>query len=142
MSSRPKTSAGLTVTSGETKLPWRDLTFPQAISRALNELREASSRKEIAPLFDGRDGRSVAETTVSRWVGEPTRFPAHCLPVIVARHEPFQAHVFRYLGAQMIAPPEILKKLSPSAAKEYQKALEEQMRRMAFGPGGAGEYYA
>lgn len=82
---------GHTVTQGETAAPWRDLTFPQAIARALDELRSEAGRKALAPLFDGRDGREVAETTVSRWISEPTRFPAHCLPARVRLGAPVRA---------------------------------------------------
>jgi len=142
MSSRAKASADLTVTTGESALPWRDLTFPQAISRALSELKGENGRKAIAPYFDGRDKREVAETTVSRWITEPTRFPAHCLPVLVAVHEGFRSYLFQHMAARMTTPAEMMKRLSPATAKEYEKAFDEQMRRIAFGQGGAGEHYA
>lgn len=139
----PKGYPGHSVTSGETGLLWRDLTFPQAISRALDELRANDSRKALAPLFDGRDGREVGETTVSRWVTEPTRFPAHCLPVLVARHPQFRQFLFEHLAARMVTPAEVLNGLSPKAAEEYQRLMEERMRDAAFGgPNRMGERYA
>lgn len=143
MTSTPKTYRADTVTRAETStnpLPWREITFPQAISRALDELRVEAGRKAIAPYFDGRDGREVAETTVSRWITEPHRFPAHCLPVLVSLHANFRKFIFENLTARMNDSAEIVKRLSPKAAEEYRQVLEERFLDAAYGgPGRPGE---
>lgn len=136
----PKTYAWSTVTPDTKALPWGGLALPCAISRALAELRDEAGRKAIAPYFDGRDGREVAETTVSRWITEPFRFPAHCLPVLVSLHPAFRQFIFENLTARMNDSASIVKRLSPSAAEEYRRALEERFLDAAFGgPGRAGE---
>lgn len=142
MASTPKNYAGGTVTGTTISLPWRELSFPLAISRALTELRDQDGRKALAPNFDGRDGREVAETTVSRWITEPHRFPAHCLPVLVALHPAFRQFLFEHLAARMVAPAEIVKGLSKTAAAEYEKLLADRFLDMAYGPGRKGEHYA
>ena len=121
-----------TVKTSEPPLPWHLLSLPEAISRGLHELvhgdgkREPLGEKTVAGHFDGKDGREVAGSTVSRWITEPTRFPAHCLPTLAALHAEFRGYVFGYLAVRLVSPGEVMSALSPSAAKEYEKVVVEQ----------------
>jgi len=127
-----------TVNAGEHALP----SLAQAIASALKRLQVERGGKNLAGSFDGREGKEVAESTVSRWIGEPARFPAVFLPVLVELDEAFRVHVFQILAQRMTSPASVVREMSPKAAEEYRRVLDERFRRAAFGPGGAGEHYS
>ena len=100
------------------------ISFPQSISQALRRLQQELGGKNLASHFDGRDGREVAESTLSRWISEPTRFPAHILPVLVEMDGPFRAQVFALLTARLAVPEELMRRLSPEAAEQVARVTE------------------
>jgi hypothetical protein len=67
----------------------------QAISASLKRLQLQDGGKALAPLFDGRDGKAVAETTV-----------------------------FQHLASRMTAPADLLRGLPPKVAAEVAKVQE------------------
>lgn len=134
-----------TVKAGETALPWHLMSLPDAIRRALGELIEGANRgkrdeipalgeKALASHFDGKDSREVAGSTVSRWRTEPTRFPAHCLPTLIALHPQFRSFVFGHLAVRMVPSSEVLSAMKPEAAREYERVVLEAVAADVFAP--------
>lgn len=118
-------------------------TLGQAISAALKRQQAKQGGKELAGYFDGRDGKEVADSTISRWIGKPDRFPAVMLPVLVGLDKEFRAQLFQLLGASFSVPSDIIRELSPEAAAEYQKVLERRFLDACYGgPNRLGERYA
>ena len=103
-------------------------TFPQAISRALEDLRLPVERggigvTRLCRCFDGREGETVAESTISRWISEPRRFPLLFGPVLMELHPGFRANAFRYLSATFVTPERVISRLSGPAARQVQEAV-------------------
>lgn len=117
------------------------MAFGQAIADALRRIQRAKGGASAAALFDGREGKEVAESTLSRWIGDPSRFPAVFLPVLVEYDTEFRAYVFQHIAARMIQPAQIAEQLTPQAREEYERARDELTRRIWYGPGGLGERY-
>ncbi len=119
-------------------------TLGQAISDALARLQAELGGKCLAEYFDGREGEAVAKSTVSRWIGEPRRFPAVFLPTLLELDPVFRDQVVGILFARWAAPREFLQFLAerdPQAAAVAAAAQEEMLRRILHGPGGRGETY-
>lgn len=102
-------------------------TFARALTESLERLQAAYGGKNLAEYFDGRDGESVAKSTVSRWIAEPRRFPAVFLPVLCELDPTFRSHVFQHLAARIAAPDRVLQHLSPAAADEFRRVVAEQL---------------
>ena len=107
----------LTVKTTDQVLP----SFPQAIAEAISRLQHERGAKDLAQYFDGREGRQVAVSTISRWISEPHRFPAVFLPVLVELDPELRAFVFQHLAGRMVVSPEIQSRLSPGVAAELAK---------------------
>lgn len=115
-----KSYPGDTVKNGETALP----SLAQAISASVKRLQIEHQGKGLAPYFDGREGKPVAESTVSRWISEPDRFPAIFLPTLVELDPALRATVLRTLTASLATDAAISSRLSAKAAGEYRAAVE------------------
>jgi hypothetical protein len=112
--------------------------FGVAIAAALKDLQRDLTGKNLSDYFDGREGKSVAESTISKWIAEPHRFPAVMLPVLATLHPGFRSQLFQLLGAAFSVPAEIARELSPEASAEYQRILEKKFLDAVYGPGRAG----
>lgn len=114
----------------------------QALSASLARLQAEFGGKNLAEYFDGREGESVAVSTISRWIGEPRRFPAVFLPTLVELDPEFRADVLRLLLGRLLSQDELLRELEPRVAAEVARAQDELLRRILHGPGGLGEAYS
>lgn len=111
-------------------------TFPQSISSALRRLQVERGGKDLASCFDGREGKEVAESTLSRWIADPSRFPAILLPVLVELDGPFRSLIFGMLAARSATPEAVMQRLSPEAADEVGRAYQGIiLEEAAGGPG-------
>ena len=96
----------------------------QAISRALVSLQTVHGAKEVASWFDGRGGKEVALSTVSRWISRPDRFPATFLPVLVQAYPPLGRHLMRHLPIWLGIPDRVVTSLPPEQAEQVQREFE------------------
>lgn len=134
-----------TVTPKRKELPDGGATvkpFAQAIAESLARLQSAHGGKALAAHFDGREGREVACSTVSRWISEPTRFPAVFVPVLAELDPAFRAYVVRSLfTSELVAAVQDPHALGKDA-EALRRKLERQFLDLAYGPGRMGERYA
>lgn len=113
-------------------LPSGSLTFGEAISGAVKRLRdEHGGLKVVAGFFDGRAGKEVAESTVSRWTTEPDRFPALLIPILVEISPWFRAYVFQHIAARMTVPAEVVKRMDAKTADAYSRAVTRSLEEIA-----------
>ncbi len=115
-------------------LPMAAATLSACISASLTRLRSERGGKGLAECFDGRDGEEVAESTISRWIAKPRRFPAVFLPVLVELDAPFRSQIFQMLVARAATPEAVMQRLSPEAAAEVGRAYESLIVE-EIGPG-------
>lgn len=110
----------VTVKTGERPLP----SLGQALSESLRGLQARLGGKTLASYFDGRGGKEVAISTVSRWISDPTRFPLVFGPVLAELDPTFRTRAIKALFASELSTPEVLSRISPAAATEYQRAVQ------------------
>lgn len=111
------------VTVTETRKPFT-VTAGQAISASLRRLQAEYGGKSLVDHFDGRDGEEVAQSTISRWISEPRRFPAVFLPTLVELDPVFRGEVFQILTASLATDSAVVERMSTKAADEYRHAVE------------------
>lgn len=97
-------------------------TLGSCIAASLTRLRAERGGKSLAACFDGREGKEVAESTVSRWIADPGRFPAVFIPVLVEIDAPFRGQIFGMLAARAATPEAVMGRLSAGAAAEVAAA--------------------
>lgn len=100
------------------------VTFGQAVSASLRRLQAEHGGKSLVDHFDGREGEEVAQSTLSRWISEPRRFPAVFLPTLVELDPLFRAQAFRLLTASLATDAAVVERMSAKAADEYRQAVE------------------
>jgi hypothetical protein len=119
-----KPYSGPTVNGTRTEFP---VTLSQSITASLRRLQGDLGGKTLAGHFDGRDGAEVAESTISRWISEPRRFPAIFLPALVEMDATFRGEVLRLLTASLATHEAVSARLSSKAATEYRAVVERLM---------------
>lgn len=117
----PKPYAGPSVNSGRSVVTD---AMGRAIAASLDRLRGPDGNKSIAHHFDGREGEPVANSTISRWIKKPRRFPGVFVPVLVELDAEFRIDVFRILTGSLVTDDAVMKRLSAKAAGEYRDAVE------------------
>lgn len=102
----------------------------QAIAAALRALQADLGGKELAGHFDGAEGKEVAQSTVSRWIHRPDRFPAVFIPILCELSPSFQReHVRRIAAIGLLNFVEDLPAEHQDAVRE---ALRKRVESMTF----------
>jgi len=68
-------------------------SMAQAIAESLARLQRSLGGKSLVSYFDGREGAEVAQSTLSRWISEPRRFPAVFVGVLAELDPAFRAYL-------------------------------------------------
>ena len=132
----PKQTLGKSVA----KVP--QVALSQAVAEALKQAQRERGGKSIAPFFDGREGKEVAESTISRWIGDPWRMSILYTEPLVRLQPAFGVYLFRSMPVWMGTDAEVVVKLSPGAREEYIRLMEERTLDAVYGHNRMGERYA
>lgn len=101
------------------------MTLATQIRDALQRAQDRLGRKNLAPMFDGNEGKSVAETTVTKWIKDARRFPVIHLPVLVQADRKFGRYLLHAIPSWMGLHDQALKELDPKTAQQVRVAFEK-----------------
>lgn len=113
---------GLGIGRTEAKAP--HLSLPQQVAHSLQGLQAQHGGKNLAEFFDGREGRQVAQSTISRWIADPVRFSATFQPVLVELDPSFGLYLLRSVPVWMGLDRQVLEQLPRQTADEVRSAYE------------------
>lgn len=117
-------------------------SMAQAVSASLAWLQGEHYGKSLATYFDGRDGKEVAESTLSRWISEPSRFPAVFVPVLAELDPEFRSYLLRSLFVGDLVAAVVTTETPPEAADAIRREMESRFLDQVYGHNRMGEHYA
>lgn len=106
------------------------ISMGQSIADALKELQQDLGGDVLSGFFDGREGKEVAQSTVSRWISRPDRFPAVFVPILCELSAGFQREHVRRIAA--IGLLNFVEDLPAEHQEPVRDALRRRVEAMTF----------